>query len=204
MRMRPFYRFSRGTVRLVFRLLWGLRVEGLEKIPRQGGMILAVNHASYADPMVAAAGSPRELRFFAKRELFRNPFFGGLIRACGAFPVDRGSVGRETLQTVQEILTGGGALLVFPEGTRSLDGKIRDARPGIGMMAARANVPVVPTYLRGTRGIGGGLRRRGTLGVFFGDPVEPGAAEGGTRKEVQRRIGELAIERIRALQAIYG
>lgn len=204
MRMRPFYAFARGAVRLVFRLFWGLRVEGAEKIPREGGMILAVNHVSYADPMVAGAGSPRELRYFAKRELFVNPLFGGLIRRCGAFPVDRGSVSRGTLQTVQGILTGGGALLIFPEGTRSLDGKVRDARPGVGMMAARAHVPVVPTYIRGSRGIWGGIRRRGTLGVFFGDPVRPEEAEGGTRKEKHLRIGELAIERIRALQSIYG
>lgn len=202
--MTPLYGFARSTLRVLYRVFWGIRIEGAEKIPRQGGMILAVNHASYADPLVAGAGCPRELHFFAKRELFRNPLFGGLISAVNAFPVDRGAVERSTMKTVNRILTGGGALLIFPEGTRSLDGVIRDARPGVGMMAATSGVPVVPTYLRGTRRLGRSLLRRGTLGVFFGDPVDPAAAGGASRKERYLRIGETVVARLRELQSIYG
>ena len=121
-----------------------------------------------------------------------------------AITVDRGSLGRDTLERVLRLLRDGGALLIFPEGTRSLDGKIRDARPGVGMMATAAGVPVVPAYVRGTRRLGRAIFRRGSLGVFFGDPILPEEIEGANRKERRRRIGEEVTGRIRALQSIYG
>ncbi len=202
--MRPHYRIVRVFLRMLCRLLYGLRVEGAEKVPREGGMILAVNHTSYIDPVLAGCGCPRELRYFAKRELFRNRFFAALIRAFGAFPVDRGAVTRETLREVRRILGGGGVLLMFPEGTRSLDGKVRDARAGLGVMALGAGVPVVPTYLHGTREMRRRLFRRGRLTVVFGDPVDPAEAVGENRKEKQAALGARVIEKIRALQSIYG
>ena len=127
-----------------------------------------------------------------------------MIRAFGAFPVDRGSVTRETLREVNRILGGGGVLLLFPEGTRSLDGKVRDARPGLGMMALNAGVPVVPTYLHGSREMRRRLFRRGRLTVAFADPVDPAALAGESRKEKQAALGARVIEKIRDLQSIYG
>lgn len=202
--MRPHYRVVRAFLRALCRLFYGLRVEGAEKVPREGGMILAVNHTSYFDPVLAGCGCPRELRYFAKRELFRNPFFAALIRTFGAFPVDRGAVTRETLREVGRILGGGGVLLLFPEGTRSLDGKVRDARPGLGMMALHAGVPVVPTYLHGTREMRRRLFRRGRFTVAFADPVDPAGLAGESRKEKQAELGARVTEKIRDLQSIYG
>jgi 1-acyl-sn-glycerol-3-phosphate acyltransferase len=202
--MRPVYRFGWATLRFFVRLLYGFRVEGAERIPRTGGMLLAVNHVSYADPVIAGIGVPRELHFFAKRELFRNPLFGGVIRAYNAVPVDRGALEKSTLAMVLDLLRGGGALLIFPEGTRSLDGEVRDARPGVGMMAAAASVPIVPTYLRGTRRMRRSLFRRGALAVFYGEPIAPGAFPGASRKERSRLLGEETMKRIRELQRKYG
>jgi 1-acyl-sn-glycerol-3-phosphate acyltransferase len=167
-------------------------------------MLLAVNHVAYADPVVAGAGAPRELHFFAKRELFRNPLLAAVIRAHNAHPVDRGAIERATLEEMIRLLRGGGALLVFPEGTRSTDGVIRDARPGLGMMAEAASVPVVPAYLRGTRRLGKSLLRRGSLAVFFGEPVLPGPDRGGSRKDRHHALGAEVMRRIRELQAKYG
>jgi 1-acyl-sn-glycerol-3-phosphate acyltransferase len=167
-------------------------------------MLLAVNHVAYADPVVAGVGVPRELHFFAKRELFRNPLLSGLIRAHNAHPVDRGAIERATLEEMVRLLEGGGALLVFPEGTRSPDGVVRDARPGLGMMAEAASVPVVPAYLRGTRRLGRALFRRGSLAVFFGEPVLPGPDRGGSRKDRHRILGAEVMRRIRELQEKYG
>ncbi len=202
--MKPLYRVSWSVARFLLRVLWGYRVEGEDRIPREGGMIVAFNHVSYADPVVGGVGVPRELHFFAKRELFHNRVFGGLIAAHNAIPVRRGVVERETLEKVSAILGGGHALLVFPEGTRSREGKIGDARPGIGMMAALAGVPIVPGYIRGTRSMGRALLRRGHLAVFFADPIDPAIAGGESRKEHYRRVGERVVESLRHLQAKYG
>lgn len=199
--MKPLYRLSRTWLSLLFRLVYGFRAIGVERIPRTGGMILAVNHVSYADPVLAGLGVPRELHFFAKRELFRNPLFGRLIRAHNALPVDRGGVERGTLQEVVRLLEAGGALLVFPEGTRSLDGTIGQARPGVGMMAVSASVPIVPAYLRGTARMRRSLLRRGALAVFVGEPIDPADFPAESRKERYRRIGEETMRRIRDLAA---
>ncbi|RPJ44978.1 MAG: 1-acyl-sn-glycerol-3-phosphate acyltransferase [Candidatus Latescibacterota bacterium] len=199
--MKPLYRVSRTGLSLLFRLAYGFRAVGVERIPRAGGMILAVNHVSYADPVIAGLGVPRELHFFAKRELFRNPLFGRLIRAHNALPVDRGGVERGTLQEVVRLLEAGGALLVFPEGTRSLDGTIGEARPGVGMMAVSASVPIVPAYLRGTARMRRSVLRRGALAVFFGEPIDPADFPAESRKERYRRIGEETMRRIRDLAA---
>jgi 1-acyl-sn-glycerol-3-phosphate acyltransferase len=202
--MKPLYKVSWNVARFLLRLLWGFRVEGEDRIPREGGMIVAFNHASYADPVVGGLGVPRELHFYAKRELFRNRAFGALIAAYNAVPVRRGAVERETLQRVSAILRSGGALLVFPEGTRSRDGAIGGARPGVGMIASLAGVPIVPGYIRGTRSMGRSLFHRGRLSVFFADPIDPGAVRGESRKERYRQVGERVVESLRLLQAKYG
>jgi 1-acyl-sn-glycerol-3-phosphate acyltransferase len=202
--VKTLYRVSWTGARALVKLVYGFRVEGTEHIPREGGMVLAVNHASSADPVIAGLGVPRELHFFAKRELFRNPLLAGLIRAHNALPVDRGEVERGTLERVIRLLSEGGALLVFPEGTRSRDGTIGEGRPGVGMMALAASVPIVPAYLRGTLRMGGSFIRRGRLGVFFGPPLDPASIPGANRKERYRKIAEETIHRICALQSKYG
>ncbi|MBN1826067.1 MAG: 1-acyl-sn-glycerol-3-phosphate acyltransferase [Candidatus Eisenbacteria bacterium] len=204
MKMRFHYAFAYQVLRFPLRLLWGFRVEGAEKLPREGGVLVASNHISYADPVVVGSGVPRELHYFAKVELFRNRWFGRMIRSYNAVPVRRGGVERETIARVVAILRGGGALLFFPEGTRSKDGRVGEARPGIGMIALSAGVPIVPVYVRGTRGMGRTLFRRGRLALFYGEPVDPEKVEGENRKDRYLRIGDRVIAEIRRLEANYG
>jgi len=203
-RMRPHYGIARGILRFPLRLFWGFRVEGAERLPREGGVLVASNHVSYADPVVVGAGISRELHFFAKRELFRNRWFGGLIRSYNAVPVRRGAVERETIARVTSVLRGGGALLYFPEGTRSKDGRVKDALPGVGMIAVAAAVPILPVYARGTRAMGRSLLRRGRLALFYGEPIDPERVEGESRKEKYIRIGERVTAELRRLESIYG
>ncbi|MFH1680921.1 MAG: lysophospholipid acyltransferase family protein [Candidatus Eisenbacteria bacterium] len=201
--MKPLYRVSWTSARALAWLLYGYRAEGTEHVPREGGMILAVNHVFSADPVIAGLGVPRELHFFAKRELFRNPLLAALIRAHNALPVDRGHVERKTIEAVVRLLAGGGALLVFPEGTRSPDGTIGEGRPGVGMMALAASVPIVPAYLRGTRGMGRSFYRRGRLRIFFGPPLDPETVGGTSRKDRYRKIAAETTRRMRALSEKY-
>lgn len=199
--MSGLHKAVRIVLHVVFRILFGSRVKGGDRLPEKGGVIIASNHVSYADPLVIGTWSPRMVHFLAKRELFSNPLIRALLRLLGAVPVRRGMVERTTLRQVEEILREGNTIVVFPEGTRSRDCVVRDARPGIGLIAATADVPVVPLYLRGSRHMWRSLFRRGELSLFFGEPVYLASVEGETQKEKYRRIGECVMEEIRRLQS---
>jgi 1-acyl-sn-glycerol-3-phosphate acyltransferase len=135
-----------GTFRLWFRLT-GV---GQERVPREGPLLVAANHVSLLDPPLIGAVLPRELDFLAKAELFRIPGFGGLIRRLNAHPVDRSGADGAALRLALRLLAAGRALLVFPEGTRGVEGRLGPGRPGAGMLAAMSEAPVVPVYIHGT------------------------------------------------------
>jgi 1-acyl-sn-glycerol-3-phosphate acyltransferase len=199
------YRFSWEILRFVARLLFGFRAEVIGRAyPERGGCIFASNHVSYADPIVAGLGIRRELHFLAKVELFSIPLLSWWIRHHNAVPVRRGGVERRTLQTIGELLREGGALLLFPEGTRSLDGNIARPFPGVGMIASRSEVPIYPVYVRGTRGIGRSLLRRGRMTTYIGEPVDPAAFAGMERKERYRRIADAVADGMREMSERYG
>ncbi|HET9885947.1 MAG TPA: lysophospholipid acyltransferase family protein, partial [bacterium] len=145
-----FYRVCQLSALAACHALWDLRVEGRENVPRTGPLLVTANHQSYLDPAVLAAVFPREVGFAAKQELFKIFGFGRLIRALHAIPVDRSSIAPSTLRRFEDWVRGGGALVVFPEGTRSKDGNLGTAKTGAGLMLARFGAPVLPVYLEGT------------------------------------------------------
>jgi len=198
------YRFSWVTLRLFIRVVFGYRVDGAGKIPPDGAFILASNHVSYADPLVAGLGVPRELHFMAKRELFAMPGISWWIRRHNAIPVRRGGVERATLRLVASVLHDGGAVLLFPEGTRSRDGTVGAPQPGVGMIASRNAVPIYPVYVRGTRAIWRSLFRRGRLATFVGDPVDPALFSARDRKELYQEIAAAVAGRVREMRALHG
>jgi len=128
-------------------LLGRWRVTGRENIPKTGGVILAPNHVSYADPPVVGAAVSRRVRFMAKSELFRIPALGTIIRNVGAFPVKQATADRSALRKAIELLETGEVVCIFPEGTRSLGGTLLKAELGIAMIAVKAKVPIVPIAL---------------------------------------------------------
>ena len=199
--MRFHYRISWHFLRFVERILFGFRVTGSDAIPKSGAVIIATNHISYCDPPVVGSGVPREVYFLAKEELFKNRAFGWLISRYNAIPLRRavGDVG--ALKRAVGILREGKAVLMFPEGTRSLTGRLLKPKPGIGMIASMAAAPVVPAYVTGTNRLGAAFLRKAKLSVSFGEPVMPtvggGNVEGRDRytkvtEEVMRRIADLA------------
>ncbi len=204
MKVRFHYRVSWEFLRLVERLLFGFRIYGAEKVPRTGGVIIASNHISYNDPPVVGSAVPRELHFLAKEELFRNPVFGALIRYYNAMPVRRATGDIAALKKAVRVLKEGKAMIMFPEGTRSLSGRFLKPKPGMGMIASRANAAVVPTYVSGTNDLRAALMRKRPLVVRFGEPFRPAEIRsrcGGDREsymaistEAMRRIVELAEE----------
>lgn len=133
----------------ILNTMGGIRATGRVNLPRSGGMLLVSNHASFLDVFVLGGTSPRPLNYVARSTLFL-PVLGFLIRSVGGFPIKREGMGAEGLKETLRRLKNGGAVILFPEGTRSLDGSIGPLKPGIAGLAARVKVPVVPAALAGT------------------------------------------------------
>jgi 1-acyl-sn-glycerol-3-phosphate acyltransferase len=168
------------------RLLFGLESWGAEHVPTVGPVLLVANHASVLDPPLVGGAARRPLSFLAKAELFDVPLFGGLIRRLGACPLRREGPDAGALRAALRVLRDGGALLVFPEGTRGQGGVLGPAKPGAGMLAVLGKAPVVPVYVSGSDQAwprGRRLPRPTKVTVTFGPPfaVMPGA--GASRKE---------------------
>lgn len=134
----------------ILRVVFRLRAEGLENIPRKGGVIIASNHASLADPPSLGCVLPREVSYFAKKELLAVPFVGAFIAWANGIFVDREGGGSKALKAMIRRLQDGWAVIVFPEGTRTRSGEMGEAKSGAGMAAVMADVPVVPCWVEGS------------------------------------------------------
>jgi 1-acyl-sn-glycerol-3-phosphate acyltransferase len=165
-------------IRVVGAALWSLRVFGIENLPRRGGFLLASNHQSFLDPaLVAACLFPREMHFMARRSLFRNPVFGAIIARCNAFAIERDTADVKGVKEAIARLEAGNVLLVFPEGTRTRNGSIGPMKAGVGTLAERAAVPIVPVLIEGAYEVwpkGAPLPRSGRIRVVVGKPIPSG------------------------------
>jgi 1-acyl-sn-glycerol-3-phosphate acyltransferase len=173
------YRCIHWLLRQVVRHGLGLSVNEAHHLPAQGPAILAVNHVSALDPVLVGVAVDRPLWFMAKEELFRHRLLGPLIRRLHAFPVRRDRADIATVRRTLELLRRGEAVMMFPEGTRHDGVTLGAVRPGVAILAARANVPVVPAYHDGAGRIlprGARWPRRHPVRVFFGPPMRPSPA----------------------------
>src|SRR5438445_12305570 len=126
------------------------RVFNPERVPLKGPVILASNHASYLDPMLIGAALHRGINYLAREDLFRFPILGWVLRYWQAVPVNREGSGAKGLRAILDRLLAGGAIILFPEGTRSRDGKLQPARSGIGLTVIKSTAAVVPVRVFGT------------------------------------------------------
>lgn len=134
----------------LFRTAFRARFFGARNVPPHGPVILAANHASFFDPPLIGAGLDRQVNFLARDTLFRNPVLGAVLRAWEVVPVDRDGAGAAGLKAILDRLVSGGAILLFPEGTRTHDGRLQPARPGIGLTVLKSHCPVIPVRVFGT------------------------------------------------------
>jgi len=130
-----------------------VRVEGRERVPKRGPLLVLSNHLSDCDPPVVAYALQRPVYFMAKEELFRIRFFGRLIRWLRAFPVKRGAPDRTAIRMAIKYLECGEAVVIFPEGQLSEMGELQPIQPGAAMIARMTEVPVLCVGLRGTNRI---------------------------------------------------
>ena len=133
-----------------FKFFHSFRTSGADSLP-SGPLILAPNHASYLDPPATGCGLFRVTYYLARHTLFKPPIASWLLPSIGSIPVNQNSPGPSSLKNIFEVFKNKGTLVLFPEGQRTFDGNLRKAEPGIGMIAARANVPVVPVHIIGSR-----------------------------------------------------
>jgi 1-acyl-sn-glycerol-3-phosphate acyltransferase len=159
------YRFCRRLAMLVAPLFFRFRIKGLENVPLTGGALLCSNHISNLDPPIVALFVPRHVKFMAKQELFRIPVLSQLISLLGAYPVKRGGADKSSIKKSLQLLETGHIILIFPEGTRSKTGELGKGRPGVGFLALRSGVPVIPVFIQ-TK-----YRFFDTVNITYGEPL---------------------------------
>lgn len=203
----PFvYTVARWIASAYFLGLHKIEIHGEERVPREGGFLIAVNHASYYDPPVAGYAIRRTLHFFARRTLLDNPAGAWLFPRLNTIPVDRdGPSDVGALKRVIRVLTSGHGLTVFPEGTRTSDGLLQPAKPGIGLLACRAQVPVVPARVFGSYESYSRHHRLPTIGtrltLVYGTPLSPADYDpGGRGKERYQIAAERIMQSIAAIE----
>lgn len=197
--------------RTLFRFYFRWRVFHSERVPLTGSVILASNHASFLDPPLVGSGIHRGINYLARKSLFKFPLFGWVLRTVNAVPVDREGGGAAGLKSVLDRLNADGAIILFPEGTRSPDGKLQPARSGIGLTVIKSNALVVPVRVFGTYEAYGRNRRfprPHRVAVKYGKPLDFAAyrAEAETcskdrLKEIYQQIADEIMAAINRLEA---
>lgn len=193
-----FYTIVRWGLNIIFLGMYRLHVEGREHIPSEGAVIIAPNHKSYFDPpLVGVAIKKRVVHYMAKEELFRNPFFGWILRQFGTFPVKRGSVDRTAVRQAVKELKNGNALGIFPEGTRIKRSGLGRFHSGMASLALMTGTPVIPVAIVGSADM---PHKKGPLAVLIGMPIQVKKQKAGSeevealneavKKEIQKLTDE--------------
>src|SRR5262244_878217 len=186
--MNFYYWLGYHLSRLVGRCFFRLHVLHRERMLQSGPVILALNHQSYLDPPLAGTACDRAIYFLARRTLLDVPLLGWLLPKLNVIPVNQEGIDRSAIKAVIRVLQGGNGVLVFPEGSRTLDGNLQPAEPGLGLVMAKTLAPVVPMRIFGAREAlprGGGGLRFVPITIVIGDPILFSAADiGPSRKNL--------------------
>lgn len=186
---------GRPTIGMLARVASRLKVYGKDRMPVEGGCVVASNHFSWLDPVVLGVASPRPLYYMAKIEAHRAPGLGAFIRAFGCFPVRRGESDREAVRTMRRIVAEGNALGLFAEGTRQRSGVPGEVQAGAAMVAIQEGVPVLPVAIHGSQSWS--VTRLQPVSIAWGEPLAlDGLPKGGkgykeASVEIQREIRRL-------------
>jgi 1-acyl-sn-glycerol-3-phosphate acyltransferase len=186
---------GRPTLGTLVRLVAPLRVYGSDRVPPEGGVVLALNHFSWLDPLAFGVACPRNIFYMAKAEIHDVRGLGPFIRSFGAFAVRRGESDREAVRLAREVVRDGNALGLFVEGTRQRTGVPGEAKPGAAMVALHEQVPIVPAAIHGSQHWKLGTFR--PVSVAWGTPVRFEGRSGGGR--AYREVSAEVERRIRAL-----
>jgi 1-acyl-sn-glycerol-3-phosphate acyltransferase len=203
--MRPFYGFFHYLAATLHSMWLRGDVVGAENFPMAGPFLIASNHASHLDPPLVGCHVPRQMRFFARKSLWNNPLVAWWMNQVETIPVERDSGDVGAIKRVLQALKENRAIVLFPEGTRSMDGQLQKAKAGVGLMACKTGVPVVPCRVFGSFEAFGKSAKLPRLGssvtIVFGPPIfateydDPSAGKARYELAAQRimdRIAQLA------------
>ena len=175
--MEPVYGVCHAIIEVIHDAFFRGETAGIENLPAHGGYIVAANHASHLDPPGVGLHLPRQVCFFARKTLWKPGFASWWLDAVGCIPVDRdGGTSLDAIKRVLQALKEEKVIILFPEGTRSPDGNLQPPKAGVGLLACRAHVPVVPARIFGSAeafGRGGRLRLGTPVSVTYGKPLPP-------------------------------
>jgi 1-acyl-sn-glycerol-3-phosphate acyltransferase len=171
---RVWYFIAKNATRIIWHLVYRVRIAGREHIPKEGSALVVANHQSHFDPPCIGSSIPRQSNFFARKTLFDHKIFGAAIHALGAVPIDQEGSAISGVKETLRRLKKGGIVVVFPEGARTPDGEMKEFLPGFATLAVRSKSPIVPAAIAGAYECfprGQKWPGFGRLAVVFGEPI---------------------------------
>ena len=188
------YRVGQAVCRPIMKVFYRYKFINNNSIPHEGAYIIASHHMSFSDAVLLGLGQWRRLFFMAKQELFKNKFFAGLIRALGAFPVERGAGDGKAIKTGEDLIKEGNVMTIFIEGGRTKTGEFMRPRSGCALVAQQMQVPVIPACITIT---GNPKHRFAKRVIHFGDPLTPqqlGLTPDGDRRQLKNATNMIMDE----------
>jgi 1-acyl-sn-glycerol-3-phosphate acyltransferase len=179
---------------------WSLRVKGRENLPKSGPVLLLANHQSFMDPGAIGSLYNRHVAYLARKTLFDNPAFGFYIRVLNSVPVDQEGVAKEGLKAILAKLDAGWPVMMFPEGARTLDGRMQPMKPGVLLLVKRVKCPIVPIGIVGAFEAWSRMMKypipaplflpptKRCVAISFGKPRDPGTLTGLSREQMLATI----------------
>jgi len=203
--MQRVYGICHYALRVAFDMFFRGEVVGVDNLPRRGGFLLAANHASYIDPPMIGCQISRQIAYFARKTLWKGGISSWWLDSVGTIPVDRdGGQDVSAIKRVLKALKEERGLILFPEGTRTPDGNLQPAKAGVGFIACKTQVPVVPVRIFGSFeafGKGRKLRLGTPVTVVFGKPMPPSVYDDPKAgKERAQRASERIMAEIAKLE----
>ena len=200
--MTPLYRIGYTLCNLVGKVAFDFKVYGRENLIEDGPAILASNHQSYLDPPCIGMACRNDIYYLARNTLYQRPLIGPLLKRLNTVPVDRDRGDVSSLKTIIRLLRSGHRVIIFPEGTRSSDGKLQPARAGLGMIIAKTLAPVVPVRVFGSFEAlprVGGIKLR-PVSVVVGKPMRFSGDDLKGDRDVYQKLSNQVMEKIASLE----
>ena len=198
------YTFHKNLARLIAKTCFAFRTIHRERIIEEGGAILAMNHQSYLDPPLAGISCRREIHYLARKTLLDWPVMGRLFPKLNVIPVDQERADMSALKAVIRLVKAGHCTVVFPEGSRTLDGNFLPSLPGLGLIIAKTRCPVVPMRIFGAREAfprGGRPHLFSPITLVVGEPIRFTDADfAGEGRALYQRLSEQVMQRIAAIE----